>query len=39
MRKRFWSKEEKIAIIKEIERSPTIVEVLRNYNIGNKSVL
>lgn len=35
MQKRFWSKEEKIAIIKEVERSPTIVEVLRNYNIGN----
>jgi len=35
MEKRFWSKEEKISIIKEIERSPTIVEVLRKYNVGN----
>jgi len=35
MRKRFWSKEEKIAIVKEVEKSPTIVEFLKCYNIEN----
>ncbi len=35
MKKRFWNKGEKIAIIKEVEKSPTIVEVLRHYNIAN----
>jgi len=34
MQKRIWKKEEKIAIIKEVEKAPTIAEVLRKYNVA-----
>lgn len=38
LQKRSWTKEEKIAIIKECEQSPTVVEVLRKYNLAQSMV-
>jgi len=34
MQKRIWKKEEKIAIIEEAEKAPTVAEVLRKYNVA-----
>jgi transposase-like protein len=34
MQKRIWKKEEKIAIIEEAEKAPTVTEVLRKYNVA-----
>ena len=34
MQKRIWKKEEKIAIIEEAEKAPTVIEVLRKYNVA-----